>query len=350
MAAWTHAATIARSLSLALFVMTGLASCAQPIAPPPGPPLATPTPAPTPTPPPIASYAGVSDPRGMAFDASGHLWVTSGASGSTTPAGRVLKLDASGATLNMVDLGVELGACVADGDYLWTVSASPSARLWRVAIADLATASFDLATGSKPVSPQGLVADPLHRIWIADAANDLVSVFQNGIRIRDLTLPRATESLGPTGLVVASESVWVAARGDARLYQRRLSDFSAAGQVDLPKPSTGVLGVDKNDLVWAGHGFFEGTLSVTKFANAASVPRRYDVGQDEPSALVGDQRGFVWAALRNRNMVARVTPADGTVVVYASEAIVRPRAIAVDSQGNAWVASQDVLARIPAAP
>lgn len=350
MALRTHAASVARALSLALIVPAGLASCAQPLMPPPGTPAATPSAPPTPTPPPIASFTGVSDPRGLAFDLNGNLWLTNGASGSSTPAGRVMKIDASGAALNMVDLGAELGACVSDGDYLWTVSASPSATLWRIGLSDLSTQSFDLATGSKPVQPQGLVVDAQQRLWLADAGNDLVSIFQNGVRLRDLSIPRATDSLGPTGLVIASESVWVASKGDARVYQRRLNDFEAVGHVDLPKPATGILGVDKNDQVWAGHAFYQGTNVVAKFLNPSSVPRYYDVGQEEPAALVGDQRGFVWAALRNRNMVSRVTPATGVVTVYMSDAIVRPRAIAVDAQGNAWVAGQETLARIPAAP
>lgn len=347
MAPWTPAA--ARSLITFLPLIAFMASCAQPL-PPPETPVSTPSSSPTPTPPPIAGFAGVSDPRGLAFDASGNLWLTNGASGSVSPAGRILKLDASGATVDMVDVGVALGACAVDGEYLWTVSASPAAKLWRIGLADLATASFDIATGSRPVSPQGLVADSQHRVWLADAANDLVSIFQDGVRLRDLTLPRATDSLGPTGLAIASESVWIAADGDARLYQRRLSDYAAIGQVDLPKPATGVLGVDKNDLVWAGHRFYQGTLAAAKFANASSVLKHYDMAQDEPAAMVGDGRGYVWAALRNKNQVARVTPANGDTVVYSSDSIVRPRAIAIDAQGNAWVASQESVARIPAAP
>ncbi len=351
MAARTPAAPIARALSLALLAIAGLASCAQPLTPPPPvPPGATPSPPPTPTPPPIATFAGVSDPRGLVFDGSGHMWLTNGASGSSTPAGRVVKLTTEGVAADMVDLGVELGACAVAGDYLWTVSASPSATLWRIGLSDLATESFDLATGSRPVQPQGLMADAQGRLWLADAGNDLVSIFQNGVRLRDLAIPRATESLGPAGIVMASESVWVAAKGDERLYQFRLSDYAQQDSLTLPKPATGILGVDKNDQVWAGHAFYQGTNAVAKFLNAATEPRYYDVGQEEPAALVGDQRGYVWTALRTRNTVSRVTPATGIVVFYMSDAIVRPRAIAVDAQGNAWVAGQESLARVPAAP
>jgi len=349
MASWTSPAATARALPWVLSLAALVSSCAQPLTPPPhGTSSANPNASPTPTPPPITSYAGVSDPQGLAFDASGILWLTNGASGST-PAGRVLKLS-NGTTAGMVDLGVELGACVADADYLWTVSASPSAKLWRIGLADLATDSFALATGSQPVSPQGLLVDPQRRVWLADANNQLVSIYQNGVWVQEFAVPKATDSLGPTGLVIASDSVWVAAKGDPRVYQRKLSDATDQGHVDLAKNATGVLGVDKNDLVWAGHAFYQGTQAVAKFAGPTSVPRYYDVAQDEPVALVGDARGYMWAALRNRNLVARVTPADGTIVVYGSDAIVRPRAIAIDSQGNAWVASQESVARIPAAP
>lgn len=349
MASWTSSAATARSLSWALLLAGMLASCAQPLTPPPhGVSTTDPAATPTPTPPPIASYGGVSDPRGLDFDALGNLWVTNGASGST-PAGRILKLS-NGTNVGMVDLGVELGPCAVDSDYLWTVSASPSATLWRIALADMATASYALATGSKPVSPQGLLVDSLQRVWIADAANDLVSIYKDGAWQREFALPRATDSLGPTGLVVASDSVWVASKGDPRVYQRRVSDASDQGHVDLPKNATGVLGVDKNTLIWAGHEFFQGTMSVTKFAGPTSTTKPYDTAQDLPVALVGDARGYVWAALRGRSLVARITPQDGTIVVYGSEAIVRPQAIALDSEGNAWVASPESIARIPAAP
>lgn len=349
MGPWTPAAT-ARSLSWSFMLAAMLTSCAQPLTPPPqGTSSTAPVASPTPTPPPIASYPGVSDPRGLAFDASGNLWLTNGAAGST-PAGRILKLTADGVTVGMVDLGVELGACAVDGNALWTVSATPSARLWRIGLADLATESFALATGSKPVSPRGLVVDPEHRVWLADAANDLVSVYLNGVWQREVAVPRATDSMGPTGLLVASDSVWIAAQGDPRLYQRRLSDGAAIGQLDLPKNATGVLGIDKNQLIWAGHAFYQGTLAVAKFADPGTEPRFYDAGQDEPAALVGDGRGYMWAALRGRNLVARITPLDGTLVVYGSDAIVRPQAIAVDGQGNAYVASRESVARIPAAP
>lgn len=350
MASWTPAAATARPLVTSLFAIALLASCAQPLTPAPSPPSTEPTSASTPIPSAIASFAGVSDPRGLAFDAAGNLWLTNGASGSLSPAGRILKLSASGATVDMLDLGVELGACAADARYLWTVSASPSARLWRIGLTDLATASFDLATGSNPVSPQGLVVDAERRVWLADAANDRVSIFQDGVRLRDVSVPRATESQGPTGLAVASDSIWIAAQGDRRVYQHKLSDYAPVGHVDLPRLATGVLGVDKNDLVWAGHAFFQGTNSVSKFADAGSVTKPYDVGQGEPVALTGDARGYVWAALRSNNQVARLTPATGGVVLYVSDAIARPRAIAVDAQGNAWVASQETVARIPAAP
>lgn len=348
MAVRTPVTTPLRALAAALVLVAGLASCAQPTPPPAVTPV-TPTPVPTPTPPPIASFTGVSDPRGLAFDPDGMLWLTGGASGSESPAGRILKLDASGTVVDKRDLGLALGACAVAGDYLWTVSASPSATLWRITRSDLATASFDL-TGPKAVSPQAVIADAQGRVWVADASNDRVSVFQDGVKLQDITLPHATDSFGPTGLVVASESVWVAARGDRRLYQVKSSDLSVVGQVDLQKPATGVLGVDKNGLVWAGHEFHQGTLSVSKFANAGTEPRPYDLGQESPAALVGDQRGYVWAALRDKHQVVRVTPSDGRMWAYASDAIVRPQAIAVDAQGNAWVASPEVLARIPAAP
>lgn len=346
MASWTPAA---RSLSPALLLAAMVASCAQPVTPPPqGAASTDPVASPTPTPPPIASFPGVSDPRGLAIDPSGSMWLTNGASGST-PAGRILKLTSEGLTVGLVDLGVELGACVADAESLWTVSASPSAKLWRVGLADLATASFDL-TGPEPVAPRGLVMDADHRVWLADAANDRVAIFQAGVLQGAFTLPRATESLGPTGLVVASGSVWVACAGDPRLYQRALTDGSALGQLDLPKNATGVLGLDKNQLVWAGHAFYRGTQSVAKFAAPSSEPRFYDVDQELPVALAGDGRGYMWAALRERNLVARLTPADGGLVVYGSDAIVRPQAIALDARGNAWVASRETVARIPATP
>lgn len=338
--------------TLAFSLAIAMVGCAQPSAPPAGlgwtpssPPKAA-----TPAPSSLMSVEGVSDPRGLAIDAQGNLWLINGASGSA-PAGRVLKLASDGTVLNRIDLGAELGACALDGTgTLWAVSSTPSAALWK--ISSTGTSSVAIATGSSPADLRGLVADASGSVWLADAANGLVSRFKDGARELVVTIP-ASDSMDPSGLAIAGDALWVASKGDRRVYKRRLSDGSELGSLVLPAPAAGPIAVDKNGLIWASHAFVQGTLALSKFSDAPELKQDYDVAQDIPNALIGDNRGYLWALLREKSQVVRLTPANGDTLRYEHQSIVRPAAIAVDTQGNAWIASPGAtgsLTRIPAAP
>lgn len=331
----------------------GVIGCAPSLVPPPGPGAVMASPQAPSASHPSLTFAGVPDPRGLAIDAQGDLYLTNGASGSAAPAGRVLKLAPDGSVLAQADLGTALGPAVLDASgSLWTTSAG---TLWKLDGQTLATTSYVLTAGSLPAAPKGIAIDASGSLWVAEASNSMLLRFHDGAEDLRVSIPAAELGAGayPAGVLTASGSVWVSCVGSPRLYKRQPLDGSDAGHLDLPAMATGALGSDKNGLLWAAHLFTGGTKAAAKFSNDLALKQDYDVDQDVPTALVGDARGFVWALLKATSRVARLTPADGSSLVYQNDALARPAALAVDALGDAWVASPGAtgsIAKIPASP
>jgi len=262
------------------------------------------------------------------------------------------------------DLNLNPQATASMGQSVGATTLGASNSVWVVTLAQLKQldASFNAGSNFKAlpaataaIQPTAIAVDSQNRIWVADQANGGIWRFTNLNPDFFVTIPVSTDSgqVNPAGLAVSTDSIWVSSRGDVHLYQRKLVDGSDAGSFILPAPARGPVVMAPNNLLWVSHEFRNGTNALAKFSLTGQLLRDYDVNQDVPVALAADSRGFVWAALRGISRVSRLTPADGSLLSYGSQWIVRPMAIAVDASGDAFVASPGAsgsLARIPAAP
>lgn len=309
---------------------------------------------PTPTPAPVLNADGVPDPRALAIDSQGNLYLANGASGSSAIAGLIVKYDATLTPQATADMGKDVGAATLDASgSLWVATLL---QLKQLDSSLAAGSNFkSIASGSVPVLPTAIAVDPSHHVWIADAANGVVARYTNLNLDFTLSVPGSSASgqAYPAGLAVSSDSIWITSRGDTRIFRRRLTDGGDAGTFLLPAPARGPIVLAPNNLLWASHEFVQGTRTLAKFNLAGELKQDYDVAQDVPVALAADSRGFMWAALRDTSRVVRLTPADGSSISYQNQWIVRPQALAFDAQGNAYVASPGAtgsIAKILAAP
>jgi YVTN family beta-propeller protein len=137
----------------------------------------------------------------------------------------------------------------------------------------------------------------------------------------------------PSGIVVASGSVWVANSGEADVYQFNPSTFTSGRvhQVSVGRdPEAIAFGADS---LWVANS---GQDTVTQIDVASSATTTIPVGH-RPSAIAFGEGG-VWVANEGDGTVSRIDPASATVVktIHTGNA---PAGIAV-GDGYVWVTVQ----------
>ena len=242
-------------------------------------------------------YNNITNPRGLAIDASGNVWVNNSSANSVT------ELSGTGALVAPAYTGGGLSGATA-------LAFDPSGNLWVANTAGFSLSEFS-STGT-PITtasgysgaglngPTSIAVDGLGKIWATNATG-------------------AIAKLNPDGSAISPSSGYTSVL------------FSAP---------TGI-SVNPTGQVWFADS---GSNAVTQMSNDGSISIVYSAGLalGNPDATAIDANSNVWISNRNGNVV--VVDSGGGLVTTNSGGnnggggIAFPIAISIDGAGNAWVA------------
>jgi sugar lactone lactonase YvrE len=261
-----------------------------------------------------------SAPLGVATDAEDDLWVAEGQ-------GRVAEFDPQGSLIRRFGSnGTESGqfsslqdVAVDPEGHVWTIERNP-ARVQEFSAEGEFLSSFGTkgTESGQLYEPTAIATDSQGNVWVADTANDRIEEFSpSGEFIRKFGSFGATNGhfYTPEGLSVdAKDNVWV-----ADTYNNRIQVFNSVGTY------LGQFGTPGNN-----YGQFA-----------------------RPQGVATDTEGHVWVADTNNNraqkwqipqyVFAHDSVYDSSLASEGTAAgeLRHPGDVAVDPEGNLWVADQD---------
>lgn len=318
------------------------------------------------------------DPEGLAFDASGSLWV------SDYNSDTIYKINLSSSivkqfsspSLNPRGLGID------SSDSLWNSDVSTES-IYELDQNGTVLSKFQF----QPISPRGVGLDSSDSLWIASSADTITKVNQTGSVISSFLTP----SSNPTGVGIDTDGrIWNANNGPDKMYEftagnqvvnnMLVSDVSSGnlnipGNLDLEDDNELQLSTD--DCVALRYQSSDSTVrfsgqqgvvqgeTITKFAAPSNNPRGaaldsdsclwiwdtpntiYELNQTgsqistvsapggNSSGLDFDSGGSIWIANITDTSIYQIN-LSGSIVSQFATPCGNPRGIGFDSQGSIW--------------
>ncbi|MGN6258329.1 MAG: virginiamycin B lyase family protein [Solirubrobacterales bacterium] len=305
-------------------------------------------------------------PADVAIDSKGNLWV------ADENNNRVQEFSADG------DFIKTLGSAgTANGQFAMPKSLAfdASGNLWvadagnnRLEKFNPTTGEFLKAVGTKGSGngqfsgPEGIAIDPKGNIWVSDTYNYRVQELNAAGEFIKVVSPSGLGAIEPTGLDAAADgNVWVTDWAHNRVVE--LSEAGAlvrqfgsegTGNGQFQHPDAIVVGTHGE--LWVGdqsnnriQEFNTEGQYVTQFGSAGSGAGQFAFSY--PLGIATDNQGSLWVADTNNNRVQRwLIPHFGYKPVYVSSfgatgtangQFKHPGDIAVDPEGNLWVADTE---------
>ncbi len=242
----------------------------------------------------VDATSGLSMPRGLAFDASGNLYVANYGNftiNMVTPAGAV-------STFAGADKGLgNITSLVFDGSgNLYVVNVSGD--IYKVTPAGVVT---NLVNNNSGLSqPWGLAVDASGNLYVANSGNNTI------------------DKVTPTGVV----STFV----------------SSSSGLNIP---WGLAFDGSGNLFVANYG--NSTLSEVTPAGAVST--FVSSGLSGPESISFDGSGNLFVANASNSSVSKVTLA-GAVSMYVNSGLSNPRGLVIDGSGNIYVTNSNIISKI----
>jgi YD repeat-containing protein len=296
------------------------------------------------------------NPRGIATDAKGNLWISDSASH------RIKEFSAEGKLIRTA--GTE---GTGDGQF-WMpegIAVDPEGNVWvddpgNNRVEEFSAEGTYLSQFGTPgnndgevAEPRGIATDAKGNLWVADTGNDRVQEYTASEFVRKFggEGSGAGQFKHPTGTATDSEgNVWVADTGHNRVQEFNskgefVNQFGTAAPGDGPLYSPHGIAVDSKDSVWVvdGKGVqefnAEGEYLGTLLKNGEA---------DHVESLAIDPEGHFWIVKDSgAESYVQELAAEGKVLTkFGSKGtgdgqFENPRGIAIDPKGNVWVADTD---------
>jgi len=285
----------------------------------------------------------VKAPAGLAIDAEGNLWI------ADKNNNRVEELNEAGEFIRQwkgsgpaafkpfaIDVDQSGTVWVADTEHNRVEAFNP--------YGDLLTSFGEEGSGEgqlKLSAPVGLAADPFGRIWVADAGNNRVQRWLANQSVKyDLTYQSSLGSEGaeagklkhPADLAIDAErNIWV-----ADYTNNRVEEFDGAG----------------NFVKAFGWGVSNGEskLEVCTASCQAGLSGSGNGQLNRPAAIAIDPEGNLWVADKNNYRIEEFNPKGEYLAKFGTLGsgngqFFYPEGIAIDAEGNIWVADS-ILSRV----
>lgn len=260
-----------------------------------------------------------ASPVGIAIDASGNAWVTNSGSGgtSTTTSGTVTELSSSGITIGTYPVytaGAQPKGIAIDKDgNIWIANSGSNS------VTELNSSGYPIGTYSlvssgycNNVGGYGIAIDASDNVWV-DACGNVVELSSSGNTIGTYSIPFTIGYLnGVDGIAIdASDNVWVDAYG----YNFTNGNFVDVGEVVEFSSTGNVIGtyslgtnvgevggiaIDTSGNIWVT-GWVNGALGLVELNTFGTVIGQYTTGYgfnwQYLSGIAIDASGNVWETL-----------------------------------------------------
>jgi len=263
----------------------------------------------------ITTTTELSDPRGIALDASGNLWV------ANFGAGTVSKLSSSGSTLGVFTIsGSPLGIAIDAGGNLWIANFGSS-------VIELNSSGTVLGTFGVGSSPEGVGIDPSGNVWVVNrSGGSITELSSSGSSLGTFS----TTGSNPISVAIDSSSnVWVTNDGSTFV-----SRFTPSGAL----VSTYSIGSGSDGITIDSSGnFWVSDLSVSKVTELNSLGSKigaFSLGSN-PTGITNDASGNIWVG--STAGIKELSPSGNIIGTYATSS---PRNLLVDTAGNVWTVNQ----------
>jgi hypothetical protein len=251
---------------------------------------------------------GVNDPRSLAIDAAGNVWIAN-----------------------------------FDGDTVSKFSGSTGAAI----------SAANGYTGGGLDYPRCIAIDAAGNAWLPNIGNNTLSEFSNSGTVLSGTGFTRGGLNSPQGVAFdGSGYVWVSNGSGTGIS--KFTNSSGTAVAGSPFTGGGIDGAFGIAIDGAGNAWvanYQGN-SLSEFSNtgtAISTSAYTGGGLADPAALAIDSGGFVWAANYSKGTVSRFTnngAAVSTASGYGGGGISAPLGIAIDGSGNIWIANQSSISKL----
>jgi sugar lactone lactonase YvrE len=267
--------------------------------------------------------ANVQSPQGVAFDATGNLYVANGATGTITRITPAL-------VTTVFATGFKRPQALAfDKTGNLYVADQMTGLVSRITTAGAITAFAHGFT-----MPSALAFDGSGNLYVADAFTGIVSKVTTGgvVSSFDATLYE------PTGLAVdALGNVYV-----AELQAGQITRITKAGKATVVVTATTLTGSLPQGLAIAGNKLYIAALdntihAVTITAAGVGAVSRYAPPLNQPTGLAQDAKGNLFVINAANNTIMEI-PAGGIQTKLFASGFTQAAAIATDTAGNVYVA------------
>ena len=299
---------------------------------------------------------GLSEPTGIAIDASGNAWVANYNNAVT-------KLGPTGAALSPSGgytgggLNESFGIAIDAAGHVWVSNEQSGPVNSGLGCLTELDANGTPLSGETGIAggglnfPEAVRADAEGHIWIANFGNSTLSEFdETGASLSPDTGYAGGGLSFPVNLALdGSGNVWIANQGENRIsaFATDGTPRSPAGGYDgggLAVPQG--IAVDAEGHVWVSNFYGDSVSEFDANGDALSPAGGFTGGGlSTPGSVAIDGAGHVWIANYRANTISEVTgasaPNSGSPISpstgYTAAALAEPFALAIDGAGNLWV-------------
>jgi len=265
----------------------------------------------------ITGYNVGLNPRAMAVDASGNVWVANDSSSSIT------ELNSSGAAVGTYSIGtVPNGVAIDANGNVWTAGSSGNAL-------ELNSSGTLVGTFAVGTSPRPILIDASGNVWVGNnGSNTVTKLSSSGSLLGTFPGPSGGAVLGLAADV--NGNLWA---GNSGSSNNLLELSSAGGNLAQFSIANGAANIMFDP---SGNGWISNLSSstLTKINSAGTTLGTFTVGSG-PEVQAIDANGNIWAENDSGNTVSELNSSGQTFATYTG--FTSPRGIAIDPSGNVLV-------------
>ena len=288
-------------------------------------------------------YSAGNNTEGIAIDASGNIWVTH-SNGNNT----VTELNSSGSIVNTFTVGTTpTGIAIDSSGNVWVANTQSASVSEITTSGSVNTISLPTPSKGNPPEPSGIAIDANGNIWVSDNDDNYSLTELNSSGNEAAGSPFNLLTLGGPGNIFnlaidSSNNVWITDDG-AAVYE-----FTSSKTINGPfdRANSGAampwgIAIAPSGVLWVTNS---NSNQVAELNSGGTVLNTTTVGTG-PTGIAIDSNGDIWVADTMGGPSLTELNSSGTVIsTFTIQGA--PLGIAIDASGNLWIANSSGVAKL----